>query len=66
MFNLVKGLLKVQLEDNHFLFVFMADVEILKSPSQTILNGSGFDKPILVLVDKTCDEGLESISKQLC
>jgi hypothetical protein len=42
----------------------MTLMKIFISPGQTILNGSGFDKTILVCMNQLHNDSLKSISKQ--
>ena len=65
MLNLVKCLLKVQLNDDNFFLGIVTDVEIFKCPCNTVLDGSAFYKSILIFVDKGGDCLLKSISQEL-
>lgn len=51
MLNKIKGLFKVQLEDDDLLLGLMALVQVFKSPTKTVLDSFTLDKAILVLMD---------------
>jgi hypothetical protein len=40
-------------------------MQVLKGPRKTVLDGSILDKPILIGMDQSCDEGLKPISEEL-
>lgn len=44
----------------------MTEVKIFKSPCQTILDCSGFNKIILVFVNEVHDYLLQSVGQELC
>jgi hypothetical protein len=48
MFDSVKGFLKIQLYNNHFLLSSLAEGDVLKSPSQIVMDYSAFDETILI------------------
>jgi hypothetical protein len=62
----IKSLLKIQLQDYQLLPRFMTEVKIFKSPCQTILDYSGFNKIILVFVNEVHDYLLQSVGQELC
>jgi hypothetical protein len=51
MFNQIKGLFKVQLQDNNLPSRVVTLVKKLKSPAKTVLNSSPFDETILVFMN---------------
>jgi len=57
----VKSFLKVNLDNDYFLFGVMAEVKVLKCPSQTVLNGFGMNEPILIFVNKASNNGLKPV-----
>jgi hypothetical protein len=50
MFYNIKSLSEINLDENNFLLGVLTLVNIFKSPGYTVLNCSGFDESILVLM----------------
>jgi hypothetical protein len=65
MLNLIKSLLKVKLNDHNLLLGVMTKMQVFKCPGQTVLDSSGLDEPILILMDQGSDMLLEPISQNL-
>ena len=64
MLHSVKSFCKVQLENKNRLFRFLALMNVFKIPSKTVLDGSGFEKPILIHMDTLQNHLLRSIGKK--
>jgi hypothetical protein len=52
MLNCVKSFGKIKFEDDNFLPTVMTLMNVLKTPSNAILNGSGSNKTILISMEK--------------
>jgi hypothetical protein len=63
VFHFVKSFLKIKLNNNNLLLRFLAEVNILKCPSQAIMNCSALNKSILILMDCRNNNSLHSISQ---
>lgn len=50
MFHHVKGLFKVKFNNDHLRFGLVTWMKVFKRPNEIVLNGSTFEKPILILV----------------
>jgi hypothetical protein len=49
--HFVKGLFKIQLDDQNLSLAFMANIQELEGPSKTVLDCPTFDKTMLILVN---------------
>ena len=55
---------KVQLQNKNRPLRLLALMNIFKSPSKTVLDGSGFEKPILIQMDTLQNHLLQSVGKK--
>jgi hypothetical protein len=60
----VKSLLKVQLNEYHFLFTLLAKIYVFKSRGEAILDVSVFYEAILILVNDIEDDSLKFVVKK--
>jgi hypothetical protein len=65
MLNSIKSLLRINLDEHKFPFGLLARMQILKCPSQIVMDGSGHDKTILVGMYAPSDLILKSIGHEL-
>ena len=65
MLNCVERFGKIQFKEDNFLLGGLALMDILKRPSEAVLNRSPFDETILVAMNNLEDNLLQPISEEL-
>ena len=62
----VKSFCKIQFENNNFSFAMVALMNVFKAPGNAVLDGSPFDKSVLVVMQKLDNNLLQSVCQDLC